>query len=270
MSEPVDLGRICLCLNAPDVEETAAFYERLGFRSTGVDAPKLRRSLIHGNTILTFMSFLEGPLINYRGASIHAVVTELAARGFEIIGHNTGPELQLMLDENGEPLLDNECGAFSVIDPDGNDIFFNTHPPERAPYEDGSWVPDPGMAADVARPRSEGIALGGFVWCLEVKDLATSVRFYEELGLSVLGRAADSATLGSRHPHTSQDPTAFPIRLCQAPEADVRLSFRCNDAEATAASIRALGIEVARGPDGPALVDPDSRRIVLVEAGASD
>ena len=79
MSRPIDLGQICLCVNAADVDETAAFYERLGFRSTGLDAPKIRRSVTHGSTILTFMSFLERPLSNYRGASIHALITELAA-----------------------------------------------------------------------------------------------------------------------------------------------------------------------------------------------
>jgi len=36
MAEPVDLGRITLCLNAAGVNETAAFYERLGFRATRV------------------------------------------------------------------------------------------------------------------------------------------------------------------------------------------------------------------------------------------
>ncbi|MGE4607665.1 MAG: VOC family protein [Myxococcota bacterium] len=268
MSRPVDLGQICLCVNAADVDETAAFYERLGFRSTGLDAPKIRRSVAHGSTILTFMSFLERPLINYRGASIHALITELAARGFEILNLDQSAQL-LMLDENGEPLPDNECGAFSIIDPDGNEMFFNTHPPERAPYKDQNWLSDPILAVEIARVRDEGIGLGDLLMCLDIKDLAASVRFYEELGLDVLHSTADSTTLGSLHPHGLQNPTAFPIRLHQAPVADARFSFRCDDAETVAASIRRLGINVVATRDGPAFVDPDDRRVVLMPADAS-
>jgi catechol 2,3-dioxygenase-like lactoylglutathione lyase family enzyme len=264
MSEPIDLGRICLCVNVADVDRTAAFYQRIGFRPTGVDAPKLRKTLVQGRTILTFMSFLDSLLINYRGASIHAVATELAGRGFEIVGHNRPhPELQLMLDENGEPLPDNECGDFTVIDPDGNPIFFNTHPPERAPHEARNWLSDPAMAADVTIP------LGQLVLCFDVKDLATSLRFYQELGLSDLARTADSATMDSLHPQVRDDANGFPIRLRQAPAADQRLAFRCEDVDAVAASLRALGIEVLETLDGPAFVDPDDRRVSLMARSGS-
>jgi catechol 2,3-dioxygenase-like lactoylglutathione lyase family enzyme len=105
--------------------------------------------------------------------------------------------------------------------------------------------------------------------CLDIKDLAASVRFYEELGLDVLHSTADSPTLGSLHPQGLQNPTAFPIRLHQAPVAEARFSFRCDDVETAAASIRRLGINVVATPDGPAFVDPDDRRVVLMPADAS-
>lgn len=264
MAEPIDLGRITLCLNAADVDETATFYERLGFRATGVDAPGLRRTLIQGRTVLTFMSFLRRPLVNFRGASIHALVTKLAKRGFQIVDHNLpDPELQLMLDDDGEPLPDNECGYFTVTDPDGNEVFFNTHPPERAPYIAASWLTDPALVADVSIP------LGKLVLCLGVKDLATSVRFYQELGFDLLDRGADTATLGALPPHVDEDPNGFPLELRQAVTADATLAFRCGDSEGVVATLRELGVELETTPDGSAFVDPDGRRIALTSAPPS-
>ena len=267
MSQPIDLGRTCLCLKAADVDDTAAFYEKLGFRSTGEDAPKQRRSLIQGATILTFMSFLKANLINYRGASIHAVETELKARGITILGHNTGPELELMLDDDGNPLPDNECGYFTVFDPDGNEIFFNTHPPEREPYEDGRWVPHENMAADIQNATTGEPTLGRFVYRLDVKDLQASVAFYENLGLSALDSTDDSATMGSRHPHMKQDPASFPISLRQAKESGSALLFFSEDPDAVADSIRARGLRVVLSQDGPVVTDPDQRSLLLVAAG---
>ena len=266
MSQPIDLGRTCLCLKVADVDDTAAFYEKLGFRSTGEDAPKQRRSLIQGATILTFRNFLPRSLINYRGASIHALVTELKARGLAILGHNTGPELQLMLDDDGNPLPDNECGFFTVFDPDGNEIFFNTHPPEREPYEDGRWVPQENLAADIQNTATGEGVLGRFLYRLDVRDLEACIAFYENLGLSVLGSTADSATMGSRHPHMEQDPTSFPISLRRAKESGSALLFCCEDPDAVADSIRTHGLQVVPSQDGLVVTDPDQRSLLLVAA----
>ena len=119
------------------------------------------------------MTFLEGDVINFRGAHIHALMTELRAAGVRVTGYNIRADQQpLAVDEAGVPLPENECGHFTVYDPDGHELFFNTHPWERAPFE----------AAMRAGPR----APGGIVYCLHVADLAASQAFYETLGLRVV------------------------------------------------------------------------------------
>ena len=40
-----------------------------------------------------------------------------------------------MLDAEGNALPDNECGSFSIEDPEQHELFFNTHREEREPYE---------------------------------------------------------------------------------------------------------------------------------------
>ena len=111
MSEPIDLGRICMCLNAPDLDATAGFYEKLGFRRTGgaKGSAEENRILRQGVTILAFFDFLRYNMLNFRGASIHAVFTELSSRGFQCWEYNTGPELQLMVDD-----AENRCQTTSA------------------------------------------------------------------------------------------------------------------------------------------------------------
>ncbi len=167
------LGFYNLCLRTDSLDETVGFYRRLGFVRTGEDAPGLRVSLARGRDVLTFMTFLEGDVINFRGAHIHKLMTELHTAGVRVTGYNIRADQQpLAVDEAGVPLPENECGHFTVYDPDGHELFFNTHPWERAPFE----------AAMRAGPR----APGGIVYCLHVADLATSQAFYETLGLRVV------------------------------------------------------------------------------------
>ncbi len=73
------------------------------------------------------MTFLETDVINFRGAHIHALMTELDAAGLPVEGYNERACQQpLMVDEEGVPLPENECGHFTVHDPDGHELFFNT------------------------------------------------------------------------------------------------------------------------------------------------
>ena len=75
------------------------------------------------------MTFLETDVINFPGAYIYALMTELDAAGLRVEGYNERADQQpLMVDEEGVPLLEKECGHFTVHDPDGHELFFNTHP----------------------------------------------------------------------------------------------------------------------------------------------
>ena len=64
------LGFYNLCLKTADLEGSVAFYERLGFARTGEDAPGLRVSVGNGTDVLTFMTFLDTDVINFRGAHV--------------------------------------------------------------------------------------------------------------------------------------------------------------------------------------------------------
>ncbi len=252
MSEPIDLGWFCICLNAADVEASAEFYEKLGFREIGETAPKVRISLAHGTDVLTPMNFLKANHINFRGGDIDALATELKSRGFEVRGLNTGPE--------------RECGDFTITDPAGNDVFFNTFPRERKAYLDGQRFTFAELATSAGNPTDGEPALGRLLYRLDVKDLAASISFYEKLGLSVLGSADGSVTMGPRNPERRPDHLSFMLRLRQAEESGSTLLFCCESPDQVADSLRVRGLEVVQTPAGPLVTDPDQRSLLLIPA----
>ena len=277
MSNPIDLGRPFLCVANKRLDQTAAYYQKLGFSLRPDDPPVPQvRALRQGPTNFALFDFLKDNSINYRGASIHAMVTELTARGFQCRGHNVGvSELNLMQDDDGNPLPDNEAGHFSVFDPDGYHLFFNTHPFERELYQnnvsafdigiDGVRRADDHMAAEVEK-GPEGATLGRFIYQINVKDISASRAFYEKLGLRAEAAAGGAFDLTGQHPHMLQDPTAFPIRLRQADNPGNALLFRSGDPVAVAETLRSAGADIDDGSDGPTMTDPNGQRLVLVAA----
>ena len=171
------LGFCTLCLKTGNLKESVTFYGKLGFEPTGEDAPGLRVLLANGPDVLTFMTFLETDVLNFRGAHIHALMTELDAAGLRVEGYNERADQQpLTVDEEGVPLPENECGHFTVHDPDGHELFFNTHPWERAPFEAA-------LHGGPARERQDSVPLARVIYCPAVADLPASQSFYETLGL---------------------------------------------------------------------------------------
>ena len=268
MPEPIDLGRPFICLSVDDLDATVAFYEKLGFTSNEVLSPAQQaevRFLRQGAIALAFFRFIKFPNVNYRGASIHAMASELTGRGFQCWGRNQrGPETQLFLDDNGNELPDNEAGAFTIFDPDGYKLFFNTHPPEREPYENNVWAVDDHMAAELGKQETDTPALGTFIFRLNVNDLVVSRAFYENMGLRAEHASDGSVDITGQHPHTLQDPTSFPVRLRQSDQPGSVLLFRSDDPAAVADSLRSSGVDVGDGPDGPTMTDPNGQKLVLV------
>jgi predicted lactoylglutathione lyase len=268
MPNPIDLGRPFICLKGVDLPATDVFYEKLGFTSKKDLSPAQQagnRFLRQGTTALAFFNFIKFPNVNYRGASIHAMATELTRHGFQCWGLNhRGPETQLFLDEDGNELPDNEAGAFTIFDPDGYKLFFNTHPPEREPYENNQWAVDHHMAAELAKGGEP--ALGKFIFRIDVADLAASRDFYERMGLAAEDAPDGAVDIVGQHPHMRQEPTTFPVRLRQADTPGAALLFRSDDPASVADSLRASGVEVEDGPDGPTLTDPNGQKLVLVSA----
>ena len=211
------LGFCNLCLKTGNLKESAAFYRELGFEPAGEDAPGLRVSLANGPDVLTFMTFLETDVINFRGAHIHALMTEPDAAGLRVEGYNERADQQpLMVDEEGVPLPENECGHFTVHDPDGHELFFNTHPWERAPFEAA-------LHGGPARERRDSGPPARVIYCLVVADLPASQSFYETLGRRVQP-APDGAWVT---PHPRDRAFHFTLRLRVGDVAGPALVLSC-------------------------------------------
>ena len=250
------LGFYSVCLRATSLEETVSFYRKLGFEPTGEDAPGLRVSLKHGDDSLTFMSFLNDCLINFRGAHIHNLKRELADRGINVkVFEELRDKEQLMLDDQGNPLPNNECGHFSVYDPDGHDLFFNTHPEERAPFDEAVLSsPSP-----VNNAISNDGLLGKLVYCLVVTNLRSSMTFYERLGLHVR-REGNRAWI---FPADAHGDTQFIFQLEQGRKKDVIVRFYQNSIDT--AILKSLGFENRSDEGLPWVIyDPDGRAIEVI------
>lgn len=245
------LGFYNICLKTDDLGETVAFYRELGFEPTGEDAPGLRVSLANGEDVLTFMSFLDVDLINFRGAHIHRLMREIQVAGVDVTGHNELPaEQPLMLDETGEPLPENECGHFTVHDPDGHELFFNTHPPERAPFETAMATGRKNV------DRTSRRLLGRLIYGLDVTDLNASRAFYETLGLGVV-RGADGAWVTPPARHRAAH---FVLQLRESDTAGSLVRFYGG----TASSDTMLARGFARHGSGWRGKDPDGRRLEIL------
>ncbi len=122
--EPVDLppnyldtGWLEVCLNVRNLALSIEFYEKIGFVHVGgetesgwavMENDACRFSLYQGH--------LEGNVLNFRGGDIQKIGEALKERGVE-----------MKTDVESEP--DGSLGC-TLVDPDGNLIYFNTHPDE--------------------------------------------------------------------------------------------------------------------------------------------
>lgn len=251
----IPLGFFSVCLQAAQLKKTVSYYKTLGFIPVGEDAPGLRESLQYGSQTLTFMSFLQNNLINLRGADIHQLKLGMRKVGIPItVFENVESEERLMLDDEGNPQPDNECGSFSIGDPDGHEIFFNTHREEREPFEkavrtSSSTALETPWAKHLSRDLN---------YCLEISDLTASQRFYETLGLTVVRRGETASVYTPTHYGNAQ--FVFQLRLGDPKNVVVQLTRSKIDAE----RLEALGMEPADGPDVAWCGnDPDGRSLEI-------
>lgn len=117
----IDLGEYHHCLNVQDLEQSLAFYQKLGFAIIEDHRDEQWTVLKHNNMVLAlYQGHIERNLINFRGGDIDTIAHELAAQ-----------ELDFSM-----PAAEHPDGSWSaeVVDPDGNRIFFNTYPDEREQY----------------------------------------------------------------------------------------------------------------------------------------
>ena len=256
----IPLGFFSVCLRATQLDKTVDFYKALGFSPVGEDAPGLRMSLAYRSQSLTFMSFLQNNLINFRGAHIHQLKECMKEIGIPItLFEEFKSEERLMLDDEGNPLPDNECGSFSIEDPDGHEFFFNTHREEREPFESAVLDSSPSISGmpfdDRNRPN--------VIYALHVSDLVASQRFYESLGL-VVKREADVAWI---YPPNDVGNTRYLFQLRQG--SGNRVAITLSQADLNPDTLRSLGLEpVYKARLAWVGHDPDGRAIELTSPSA--
>jgi hypothetical protein len=144
------------------------------------------------------MGFLKSNLMNFRGGDILALAKTLAERGFELQKRKAyDPSkwpAKYHTDDDGNALAIEDSGDFTITDPDGNALYFDSVPIERARYRAG----DRYCTAKTEVALVDGLPkLESMVYHLPVKDLATSKAFYERLGLSVLSEDGKRCAMGN-------------------------------------------------------------------------
>ncbi|MFB0509173.1 MAG: VOC family protein [bacterium] len=113
----IDLGRFELCLNVNDVHRSIDFYTKLGFRLISGDPGSGWAVMEYGNLKLAlYQGHIAQNMLNFRGGDVSAIAARLKDKG-----------MQLKSDAMSEK--DGSMGAI-IEDPDGNVIYFNTHPDE--------------------------------------------------------------------------------------------------------------------------------------------
>jgi catechol 2,3-dioxygenase-like lactoylglutathione lyase family enzyme len=280
----MDLGYYVLCLESGDVDGSTAFYESLGFKSTGFNVPGDSRTVVQGRNQLAFFDFYEYRNVNFRGPDIPKLATELALQGFKIetnmvwdetrqefrhqVADKDKAKAQLLVQQFPDAA---ECGAFVVFDPDGFDLFFNTNPGERGPYERSQSNPifsdEEGWPPDFSADRVPvSLPLGELVICLDVRDAAQTIEFYTKLGLSMAEQTHRLTRLSYELNGVKMGPD-YVIR--EAAQKDLRFGFMCQDQEAAAHRFQSLGIDIDTVADGFMFSDCDGKRIELLNSGST-
>ncbi|MCH7471365.1 hypothetical protein IIA79_00225 [bacterium] len=239
---PLELGWFTLCLKASDLNATLDFYKKLSFEVVGGNPEHGYAVINNAHTELTPMGFLESNLLNFRGGNIPELAGELAGRGLELTHHGDNDPTKEAVehipgykqydpskwppeynnDKDGNPLPYEDSGDFIIMDPDGNTLYFDSVPAERARYKAGNRF----CAESVTGELNEGqLLLGNFTYCLNVKDISVSVDFYRELGLTLCEehRGKGWAVLGY------DEPSPFRLSLYQGHIKVNLLNFRGGD-----------------------------------------
>ncbi|NLI97794.1 hypothetical protein GX441_03935 [bacterium] len=115
--EYLKLGWCELCLNVADLERSLGFYRKLGFNEIEVATDEGWAVLEHANLVLAlYRGHIKENLINFRGGDVFKIAEELKSSGLELAD-------EAHIEEDGS-------AGFTIRDPDGNAIYFNTHPGE--------------------------------------------------------------------------------------------------------------------------------------------
>lgn len=253
-SEDPPLGLFVPCLAVADLEASLDFYAQLDLHRCGGD-PAAGWAMLRNRAIEIhlFQGHVPRDLLNFRGGDLDALRAAVLERGIEIAS------------TEGEK-------SFTVLDPDGREVFFDSSPEETAAYAAGQPLTATVPGGDVH--AGDGLDLGNLTWCLACADLLQTKAFYETLGLvpcggepeqgwAILGRADHRPEPGRRLVTTWLSLFAGMI------PADT-LNFRGGPVAAVAEALVGRGVDLgdgvkvaADGGESLLLKDPDGRAVLL-------
>lgn len=113
----IELGRFELCLNVSNVHRSIDFYTKLGFRLVSGD-PGSGWAVMECNNLrlALYQGHIAQNMLNFRGGDVSTIAARLKEKGMQL-------KSDAMVEKDGS------IGAI-IEDPDGNVIYFNTHPDE--------------------------------------------------------------------------------------------------------------------------------------------
>jgi catechol 2,3-dioxygenase-like lactoylglutathione lyase family enzyme len=251
-SENPPLGWLVPCLAVADLTASLDFYAKLDLVRYGGD-PKENWAMLRSRAveIHLFEGHIPKDLLNFRGGDPEAIRSALAERGLAIASEQ-GP------------------GSFTVLDPDGREVFFDTCAEEIAAYESGQPLTAPVPEKDVH--AGPGLDLGNLTCCLDCAELEATRGFYRSLGLvpaggvpeegwAILARADHMPAPGKRLVGTS-------LSLFRDMIPEDMLNLRGGNVGSIAETIAGRGVDLLDGvqtaPDGGECLlvrDPDGRAV---------
>lgn len=246
----MNLGWLETSFVVADVERTSAFYEKLGFALVGTADEGRCRTLEAGDTrVALFQGVLdpaETQLIFWNG-DVEAYAEKLVAAGAEVLRGGTFAADML---PSGLIVRPNGDAAIMLRDPDGQAIYLIRMAEVTRRRAAGRPTPDRGRC-DVALP---------------VKDLATTLAFYELLGFSRQAAPEDPERVAVLVNGESR------ITLYQdyLDPDELQLNFWQGDIDGMADLVRREGLgffrEPASGDEGSVfmLKDPDGRPLFFI------
>lgn len=113
----MELGRFEFCLNVKDLKGAVSFYKKLGFRVIGGKAAEGWQIVQSGKTRLgLFHGHIRENVLNFRGGHAANLASRIQRKGIGLGNVHVKPGSRV--------------GSFTVKDPDGNVLFFDTAPGE--------------------------------------------------------------------------------------------------------------------------------------------
>lgn len=114
----MNLGTCDICFPTADLRKSMEFYEKLGFERQQGDDECTWAVMVYGSCrIALYQGDISTMMLNFRGGDVAAIIDELKTRGITPVSDTTVE-------------ADGSVGAV-IRDPDGNVLYFNTHPDER-------------------------------------------------------------------------------------------------------------------------------------------